>query len=270
METFNRFFGAIGRKGLGTVSLLGALLRMLGSAAYWSFIAPFRGLGFRYGATAEQMVRAGINPVPIVCLVLLFVGMILCFQMARVLEYLAPDAVPYVADAVGKAIILELGPLLTAVVMSGFIGAAIAAELGTMTVNEEVLALEVHALSPIRFLVVPRFWGAVLMIPCLTILADIVGVFGGFMIGTNLLGIPPWQYIYRTIEAVPMRDFWQGLIKSLAFSIVISLIACDRGLRVEGGAEGVGKATTTSVVLCIVYIIAVDCLLTIVFYYTWR
>jgi len=262
--------GRLGRWGLNTVVMLGAMLRLATRSVYWTFIAPLRGFRFRGGPLAIQMVRAGVEPVPIVCMVLLFVGMILCFQMARVLEFLAPDAVPYVADAVGKAVVLELGPLLTAVVMSGFIGAAIAAELGTMKVNEEVLALEVHALSPIRFLVVPRFWGAVMMIPCLTIMANMVGIIGGFLVGTQLLNVPTWQYIYRTIQAIQPRDLWQGLIKSGVFAIVISLIACQRGLRVEGGAEGVGKATTSSVVLCIVYIIAFDCLLTVIFFYTWR
>lgn len=265
-----RFFGGVGHLCLEGFRFIGGLAHLLRSTVSWTFLAPLHGQRVKGRYIVQQMVRVGFYSIPINVMVLLFVGMILCFQIARVLELLSPDMIIYVADAVGKAMVLELGPLLTAVVMSGFVGAAMAAEIGTMKVSEEVLALEAGALNPIRFLVVPRFWGAVIMFPCLTVIGEEVGVFGGFLVGWLVLRQPVAQYIAHTQTAIQPMDVFQGLIKSVAFGIVIVLIACFQGLRVEGGAEGVGKATTASVVKCIEYIILVDCVLTVLFYFTWR
>jgi phospholipid/cholesterol/gamma-HCH transport system permease protein len=263
-------FGPIGRFLLGGFRFVGGVGRLLAQVLYWSLVGPFHGRSVRLRHVIRQMVRVGFYSVPINCLVLLFVGMILCFQMARVLEYLSPETVIYTADAVGKAMALELGPLLTAVVMSGFVGAAMAAEIGTMKVSEEILALEAGAINPIRFLVAPRFWGAVVMFPCLTVIGETVGILGGLLVGVAVLRVPAGQYLAHTRNAILPADIFQGLVKSVAFGIVVVLIACYQGLRVRGGAEGVGKATTASVVKCIEYIILVDCALTILFFYVWR
>jgi len=264
------FFGMVGNLSAGLFRFVGGLGSLFAATISWSFVGPLKGYKVSRKAVTEQMVRVGYYSIPITCMVLLFVGMILCFQMARVLGTLSPDWVIFVADAVGKAMVLELGPLLTAVVMSGFVGAAMAAEIGTMKVAEEVLALEASALNPIRFLVVPRFWGAVIMFPCLTVIGEVMGVTGGFLVGWLVLRVPVPQYLAHTRSAIQTMDVFQGLIKSVAFGISIVMIACYQGLKVTGGAEGVGKATTTSVVKCIEYIIIVDCILTILFYYTWQ
>ncbi len=160
----------------------------------------------------------------------------------------------------------ELGPLLSGIVLSGFAGASIAAELGTMVEGEEIKALRAHALNPIRFLVVPRFLATVLMLIMLTVIADAVGLFGGFLTGTFILDIDPQQYLSYTRDAVVPRDFITGLAKAGVFGLMISMIACYEGLNVTGGAEGVGRATTSTVVKSIVALITADVLFTAVFY----
>jgi len=249
-----------------TIRRIGGMGFLLSDAAYWTFVAPLRGKRFRWRATFYQMVRVGVNSIPITCLVLLFLGMILALQMAYVLKALG--VTEYVADVVGIAMTRELGPLVTAIVMAGYAGAAIAAELGTMNVSEEILALETSALNPISFLVVPRLVAAMVMIPALTCIANLVGILGGMLIAVLVLDASPWGYLDRTIDAMKNKDIITGLIKSEAFAVVIAVIACFEGLHVSGGAEGVGKSTTRTVVNCIVWVIVVDCLFTAIFYYS--
>jgi len=168
---------------------------------------------------------------------------------------------------VSIAMVRELGPMLTGVVMAGFAGASIAAELGTMRVNEEISALESIGLNPVGYLVVPRLLATMIMVPCLTILADLVGIMGGFVIGTGLLGINYTLWFNRSIEFLVYKDIYTGTIKSLFFAIIVALISCYEGFRVEGGPEGVGRATTRSVVIIIVMVIAADCFFTALFYF---
>ena len=261
------FVASVGRLGVFTLQCIGGMGLLFRDAMYWTFIGPLRGYRLRKDATFEQMARTGVSSIPITFLVLLFVGMILAFQMARVLQPMGFEN--YVADIVGISLTRELGPLLTGIVMAGFVGAAFAAELGTMKVAEEVLALEASALSPIRFLIVPRVLGAMIMFVPLTVLANLVGILGGFLVSTHLLQMSPSLYISRTVLALKNRDILTGLIKAEAFAIVIALISCYEGLNVTGGAEGVGKATTRAVVLSIVFIIVVDCFFTALFFFIW-
>jgi phospholipid/cholesterol/gamma-HCH transport system permease protein len=202
------------------------------------------------------MIRVGVRAVPIVSLVLLFVGLVLAFQMDYVLRTFGQKH--WIADVVAVAMLRELAPLLTGVVMSGFAGASIAAELGTMVVGEEILALESQALDPMKFLVMPRVVATTLMQVCLTMIANVVGILGGFIVTTSVLGENPYNYIQRTITSLQTQDLLTGLTKAAAFGVLISLIACYLGLRVTAGAEGVGRATTRSVVYAIVAIIVTD------------
>ncbi|MEE8386565.1 MAG: ABC transporter permease [Dehalococcoidia bacterium] len=211
-----------------------------------------------------QMVRVGVRSIPIVALVQVFIGIILALQMAPTLrEY---GQIQRVADIVAIAIFRELGPLLSGIVLSGFAGASIAAELGAMVEGEEIKALKATALNPVRFLVVPRFLATVVMLVLLTVIADIVGVLGGFLTGTVILDIDASQYLSYTREALTHKDFITGLVKAGVFGVMISIIACYEGLHVTGGAEGVGRATTNTVVKCIVALISADVLFTAVFY----
>ncbi len=211
-----------------------------------------------------QMVRVGVRSLGIVCLVELFIGVILGLQMAPTLDRYGQ--VERVADVVGIALFRELGPLITAIVLSGFAGASIAAELGTMVVAEEIEALRAHALDPLRFLVAPRVLATMVMTVCLTVVADLIGVAGGFVTGTLALHIEPAAYYHNTLDALTVRDFLTGLVKAGVFGLLVSLIACFEGLRVSGGAEGVGRATTRTVVFSIVSLIGADCAFTAVFY----
>jgi phospholipid/cholesterol/gamma-HCH transport system permease protein len=249
---------------LGGMTLLaGAALRWLGQLAR----GQARLTQFRWRAIMAQMVRVGVDAVPIICLTIFFIGIIIVLQMAHVLDKFG--VIRYVGSVLGVSIVRELGPLLAAMVMSGFAGAAIAAEIGTMSVSEEITALRAAALDPVAFLVVPRLLACMLMIPVLTVIADFVGILGGYVTAVGLLHIPGNLYLEKTIEYLVNKDMITGLIKAEAFAMLICLVACYEGFRVTGGAQGVGRATTQSVVLSVVYIIAADCFFTTIFYFFW-
>jgi phospholipid/cholesterol/gamma-HCH transport system permease protein len=168
---------------------------------------------------------------------------------------------------ISVAMFRELGPLVSAIVLTGFAGASIAAELGTMVVSEEIEALEAEAIDPLRFLVLPRVLATTIMMVCVAIVGDLTGVIGGLFVANMILGISAHLYILRTFEAIVVRDFTTGLIKAGVFGALISSLACYLGLNVTGGAQGVGAATTRTVVLTIVALIAVDLMFTSAFYY---
>lgn len=211
-----------------------------------------------------QMVRVGLRSIPIVALVQVFIGIILALQMApTMIRY---GQLEQIATIVAIAMARELGPLLSGIVLSGFAGASIAAELGTMVEGEEIKALRASALDPIRFLVMPRFLATVIMLAVLTVIADIVGVLGGMITGTLILGIDADRYLAVTQTAVTATDYLTGIGKAPLFGLLISMIACYEGLNVTGGAEGVGRATTNTVVKCIVALITADVILTSIFY----
>src|SRR3954469_11617939 len=198
-----------------------------------------------------QMVRVGVRSIPIVSLVVFCIGAILALQMAPILKQYG--AVPQVADIISIAMFRELGPLVSAIVLTGFAGASIAAELGTMVVSEEIQALEASAIHPIRFLIVPRVLATTVMMVCLAVVSDLMGVLGGASTGRLFLGISFLQYWTHTFQSVKVQDFVTGLVKAGVFGAIISALACFLGIRVSGGAEGVGSATTRTVVLTIVY-----------------
>jgi phospholipid/cholesterol/gamma-HCH transport system permease protein len=219
-------------------------------------------------ALAEQMVRIGVDSIGIVVMVQVFIGCILALQLAPTLaEYGQLDQV---ATVVAIAVVRELGPLITAVVLSGFAGASIAAEIGAMVEAEEIKALRAHALNPIHFLILPRTLATVIMIVGLAVVADFVGVLGGLLTAWTALDIEPRSYAALTLQALEVQGFLTGLFKAGVFGLLISLIACYEGLNVRGGAVGVGRATTRTVVRSIVAIIGADALFVTVFYvYGW-
>lgn len=262
----SRALAAAGTRAAGLLEYLGGLGGLIADGIWWMAIGPFRGKGrLRYDETLVQSRHFSIRSFGIVALVIFFVGMILAFQMAYVLKALG--VVEWVANMIGVAMFREMGPLLVGMVMTGFAGAAIAAEIGSMVVSEEVTALEATALHPVRFLVTPRLLAAMVMMPMVALVADYIGVLGGFAIGHFLLDMDTALYIRRTLESLQWRDVITGLVKAEAFGILIVAIACHEGLRVTGGAEGVGRATTNSVVRAIVAIIACDLLFTTFFYF---
>ena len=213
----------------------------------------------------HQMVLIGIDSTAIVSLVGASVGTVLALQAAYSLKTFG--ALMYTGSLVCVAMARELGPLIASIVISGRIGARMAAEIGTMMVQEEVDALTTMGINPIRYLVVPRVLALALMLPCLTVIVDVVGMIGGSAIGVTGLGINSTLYIAKSVEALCLKDIYTGLLKSFIFSILIALVSCHQGLSVSGGADAVGKATTQAVVISIVLIIVVDCLATAVIYY---
>lgn len=244
---------------------LGGLLYLLWDTLDWTVRGVFqRRVRFGWRALGSQMVRVGVRSIPIVCIVQVFIGVILALQLAPTLQ--TYGQLERVADVVGIAILRELGPLLTAIVLSGFAGASIAAEIGAMVESEEIKALRAHALHPVRFLVVPRFLATTVMIVGLAVIADFVGVLGGLATAVLVLDVPSGLYLNLTQAALQTRDFISGLVKAGVFGAVIALIACYEGFNVSGGPEGVGRATTNTVVKCIVALIGIDALFTSVFY----
>ncbi len=259
MDFVVRFLGALGRTGANWAEEFGQMGILVQNTVK---TVP----RMRPEPVAVQMIRFGIRAIPIVSLINLFVGMILAVSMSEML--ISFNAVDQTANIVAVATTRELAPLMTGLVMCGIAGAAIAAEIATMSVNEEILALEAGALSPIRFLVLPRMLGVMAVMMCLTLIADVMGMFGGYLVGVFMLDISPLHYIQINNASVRWPDIPKGLVKAAAFGLIITMVACRQGLYANGGALGVGRATTTAVVRSKVIIIAADLAFAILFY--WR
>lgn len=262
-----QFFGNVGQTSALLFVGLSRLFFLLVDIIRYSIVPPSKRKTLHVENFFLQMVRSGVDSLPIICLAGAAVGTVLALQAAYQLKQFG--AVMYTGSLVSVSVMRELGPLVAAIIISGRIGARMAAELGTMKVQEEVDALTTMGLNPIRFLVVPRFLALLIMLPCLTIMTNICAVLGGYLIGTVGIGINPDLYLMKSIDALVLKDFYTGLLKSCFFAVLIALVSCHQGLSVEGGADGVGQATTQAVVTSIILIIVVDCLSTAVFYYAF-
>ena len=219
----------------------------------------------RWEHTLDQMNKIGVTSLPLVFLTALFTGMVLSLQSAYQLRLFAAEQ--FTSDLVALSMTRELGPVLTAMVVAGRVGASIAAELGTMKVTEQIDALRALATDPIRYLVVPRLVAGFFMLFFLTIYANCIGMLGGYFVSVFKLGISSHQYIKRSIDILMIKDISTGLIKAFIFGTVISIVGCYFGFQTEGGAEGVGRSTTLAVVTALVLIIALDCFFTAFFYF---
>jgi phospholipid/cholesterol/gamma-HCH transport system permease protein len=259
------FLERIGGIVIGAWSHAAGVTRLFIETLVWLVTGPFRKKAARRELIFTQMVFAGIDSLIIAFFVALFTGIVIAMQSAYQLSRFGANI--YVAPMVSIGLARELGPVLTSLVVAGRVGAAITAELGTMKVTEQIEALETMALNPIRYLVVPRFLALLVMLPCLVMFADLIGIFGGFLVGVFNLHLNPYRYITFSFQFMEWKDVWTGLVKSAVFAIVISMIGCYMGLNTKGGAEGVGKATTLSVVTSFILIILFDCVLTGVFYF---
>lgn len=234
---------------LELVELVYDTIRMLGLAIRRKRKVP-------WAATLEQAVLIGVDALLIVCLLSFLLGLIMAFQSAWQLRQFGANI--YVANLVGISMTREFGPMMTAIMLAGRSGSAIAAELGTMKVSEEIDALKVMGIDPVRYLVLPRIIALTVMQPALTLMADFVGVLGGFIIGVLLLDLSTNVYFEQTLDAITMNDINHGLLKSVVFAWIIGITGCFSGLNIRGGAAGVGKATTRSVVASIFLIIVAD------------
>ena len=239
--------------------------KIMNDTFYWTVISPFKGKKVRYKAVISEVVKTGYNSIPIVAVISLFVGIILALQAAYQLKRFG--ALIYVADLVGVSITRELGPILTAIIVSGRSGSAFAAEIGSMKAAEEVDALVSMGINPVRFLVVPKLLALMFMLPALTVISDFIGLLGGFLLSVTLLEIHPYNYFQQTVNALLVKDVMTGLIKAWAFGIGITIVGAYQGFKVEGGAEEVGQRTTASVVTSILLVIVFDLFFTTLFYY---
>ena len=232
---------------------------------YWILIAPFTGRMFKIAPIFRQMVFIGVRAAPMVALTACSIGVTLAMQAADALRDLGGET--YVPNLVMVTLLRELGPVLIAVIVIGRSGSAVAAELGTMRVSEEIEALEVMAISPIQYLVVPRFLAMMIMLPALTIFGNYIGILGGWVVCRFALDFNTAGYIIRSLESANTWDLYSGMIKSVVFAWIIITLACNAGLHVEGGAEGVGQATTSAVVQSLLTMLVMNAALTCLFFF---
>jgi phospholipid/cholesterol/gamma-HCH transport system permease protein len=211
----------------------------------------------------STMERSGADAVPIVILINFLVGLATAFQAAGQLKQFGANIL--VADLIGITICRELGPLMTAIVVCGRSGAAFAAEIGFMQVNEEIDALRTMGFEPMRYLVLPRALALIIVVPLLTLFADVAGMLGGLVVGITNLDLTARAYLNQTARAVTLWDISSGVIKSVLFAFAVALISCQQGLATGGGAEGVGRRTTSTVVITMFTLILIDAVVTVCF-----
>jgi phospholipid/cholesterol/gamma-HCH transport system permease protein len=253
-----RFVDRFGRKGQASMEYLGGLAELAGQTLHACITRPF------YGAEVlAQMDEAGVKSLSITGITAFFMGMTLAFQTAYSLAAFGGKL--FVGRVVALSIVRELGPVLTALMVGGRVGSGITAELGSMTVTEQVDALRAMAISPVRRLVAPRVLGVVLMLPVLTALADMLGILGGLGISVLMLGLTAQDYLTSIWNQLAISDIMSGLSKTIFFGFEIALIGCWNGLRVEGGATSVGQATTRTVVFASICVLISDFFLTKLF-----
>jgi len=232
---------------------------------YWLLLGPARGQTLKLHHVIHQMTRIGAKALPMAALTSFSIGLTLAMQGAHELRRMGAEM--FVPNLVSVSLLRELGPLLIAVIVIGRSGSAVTAELGTMKVSEEIEALQVMAINPIRFLIVPRFLAMLIMLPVLTVFGNYIGMLGGWTICHFALDMNTAFYVMRSVEAAHLSDLYTGLLKSLVFGWLVITIACHAGLEVEGGAEGVGTATTASVVYSILAVLIANAILTSVFFF---
>ena len=251
---------AIGKRVLSFLYFLGGLTNLAFRSFYWSFIPPLK-----KERIFEQAKKAGVDSFPIISTVALFIGIILALQTAYQMQRLGSEM--YIASIVALSLVRELGPVITSLVVAGRVGAAITAEIGSMQVTEQIDALQTLATNPIKYLVVPRLLALTIMLPILTLYADIIGIFGGYFICVYRLGISSSMYLNITFDSLLFKDLFTGLFKTIFFGMIIAFVSCYEGFNVEGGAEGVGRATREAVVTTFILIIAADSFFTALFYF---
>jgi phospholipid/cholesterol/gamma-HCH transport system permease protein len=253
-----KFVDRFGRKGSQILEYLGGLTELLGQSFVGCFTRPFYST-----EVLNQMDELGVKSVSITGITALFTGMVLALQTAYSLE--AFGGKMFVGRVVSLSLVRELGPVLTALMVGGRVGSGITAELGSMTVTEQVDALRAMAISPVRRLVVPRLIATIFMMPVLTSIADLLGILGGLAIAVLELQMTAQDYITSIWQQLQISDIGSGLAKTLFFGLEIAAIGCFNGLRVEGGAASVGQATTRTVVFASICVLVSDFFLTKLF-----
>jgi len=232
------------------IAEVGRLALLLGDAARHT-VPALRS----FGLVIQQMSAIGVGSLGLVFVVSLFTGAVAAVQAAYQFSSMVP--LKYLGAVIIRSVIIELGPVLTALVVGGRVGASIAAELGTMKVTEQIDALRAMAINPVRYLVVPRLIASIVMLPVVTIFANAIAIFGGFVVAVTAVGVSPHVYETGVKQFFFMKDLYSGLLKAMFFGAIIGTMGCHYGFATEGGAEGVGQATTRAVVgACVLVLIS--------------
>jgi phospholipid/cholesterol/gamma-HCH transport system permease protein len=251
----NQLFDRIGRGFIGFFESTGLWFRMLWRTIAWAVRPPFE-----FREWLRQMVRLGVDSIPVVFLTAMFTGMVLALQTYNGFQRV--HAENFVGSVVALAMLRELSPVLVGLMVTGRVGSSMAAEIGTMRVTEQLDALEALATDPVQYLFVPRVIAGIAMLPFLVVLGDALGIGGGYLVAVKLMGANPVVYESNTYQYLVMNDIWSGLVKAAAFGLILTLTGCVRGYYTSGGAEGVGRATTSAVVSASLIILLSDFFLT--------
>jgi phospholipid/cholesterol/gamma-HCH transport system permease protein len=246
----------VGRASIAFVEEFGYFLALTAESLYWIAWGVVRRQPVRVSATAQQMVEIGLAGLPIVFMLSFAIGVMLAIQGIHTLKQFGAET--QVVLGIALSVTREFGPLITGILVAGRSGSALAARIGTMSVNQEIDALRVMGINPVRYLVSPVLIAMVVMMPLITLFADFAALFGGAVFCNLELGLSYAAYWDQTTSFLTVDDVSQGLIKSVVFAILIALVGVSNGFMVSGGAEGVGKATTRAVVLAISYIVLAD------------
>ena len=250
-----RFFEKVGLASISVFEQTGLWFRMLWRTMTWTVRPPFEGREW-----LKQMVRVGVDSIPVVFLTAMFTGMVLALQTYNGFQRV--HAENFVGSVVALAMLRELSPVLVGLMVTGRVGSSIAAEIGTMRVTEQIDALKALATDPVQYLFVPRVIAGITMLPLLVLLGDALGIYGGYLVGVKLMNSNPVIYEQNTYQFLKMNDIWSGLIKAGVFGLILTLTGCVRGYYTTGGAEGVGRATTNAVVSASLIILLTDFFLT--------
>lgn len=254
-----RFLQKIGQKTLDFLEEMGQISKL-----FFGILKSFKMIPRSRKIIFYQMEHIGVNSLPLVLIIAVFTGAVAAWQAAYQLKGIAP--LSFLGAATSRAIVTELAPVLTGIVIAGRVGASIAAELGTMRVTEQIDALEAMAISPVRYLAMPRFLAAILMMPVLVIFANAIAVFGAYIVSNYFLGVSFSVFFTSVKRFFAFSDLMVGLVKTIIFGGVTALLGCHIGFRTEGGAEGVGLSTIRSFVLSAALILILDYLLWMLFF----
>jgi phospholipid/cholesterol/gamma-HCH transport system permease protein len=250
-----RLFERLGLFFLILFEQVGVWFQMLWRTVRWTFRPPFE-----IREWFRQMVRLGIDSIPVVVLTTMFTGMVMALQTFNGFQRV--HAENFVGSVVALAMVRELSPVLVGLMVTGRVGSSMAAEIGTMRVTEQIDALEALATEPIQYLFVPRVIAGITMLPLLTLLGDALGIYGGYLVAVRLMGANPVLYDENTYKFLEMNDIWTGIVKAAVFGLILTLTGCVKGYFTRGGAEGVGRATTGAVVTASLVILLSDFFLT--------
>lgn len=250
----------LGRSTCRGVAEFGYIAALLVESVYWIVVGPFKRQAVRIAAVFAQMMSIGVAAAPIVFVLSFAVGVMLAIQGIYSLKAFGAES--QVVLGIALSVTREFGPLITSILVAGRSGSALAARIGTMQVSQEVDALRVMGINPVRYLAAPALLAMLVMVPTLTFLSDLAAMFGGALYTTAELGMSYQAYLNDSIAALSADDLFQGLLKSVVFAVIIALVGVSNGFQVRGGAEGVGRMTTRAVVLSISYIVIADMIFT--------